>query len=490
METVFGAYPDRLVLASPQRKAKLVLPNSAEDRLYVAISGKAASGKDPESPYRINLGAGWSTRSVPDPTPFEVRLDLSAVFMLGLAHDTDMQCLVDDGICKISNSAFEVEIEAATGRPVEFRVNSNPQNVSLTVRTQKQALDAELARLQGPLAASAASYDSTSPWKARLEFTVDELLFAAEQSHLVDELEWLRALPKLIHLWSPPAIADLFEPAFQEIPETDAAFRLPTQRAGWSLGTILEPGSQARRLFIARSILPVYHRLVPPGGALWPVGRDLALQWGTDHLTPADRLWSPDLSVDMSPAAQLLMQLFDEHINSPLSMFVARESLQCLELAAIRQGLEPFLKGDSWSSQWLLSLAKALRGLDESELKNVLAILIGDDVVREALATSLALLRQTPEAPLQKVVLQVIDRFWTEVWKQQVGQSLPAAYYQKDDLDAWLFEPGPHSDLNRRVQAIEEYKRRQQSAQLSPEDKPVAAETKKPLAFETPGFDQ
>lgn len=40
------------------------------------------------------------------------------------------------------------------------------------------------------------------------------------------------------------------------------------------------------------------------------------------------------------------------------------------------------------------------------------------------------------------------------------GQTLPSAYYLRDDLQ--YFEPGPEFKLTRQVEAIEEYKARQQ----------------------------
>ena len=42
------------------------------------------------------------------------------------------------------------------------------------------------------------------------------------------------------------------------------------------------------------------------------------------------------------------------------------------------------------------------------------------------------------------------------------GQTLPSAYYLRDDLQ--YFPPGPEFKLSREVQAIEEYKLRQRGA--------------------------
>jgi|SRR5579863_3747499 len=53
------------------------------------------------------------------------------------------------------------------------------------------------------------------------------------------------------------------------------------------------------------------------------------------------------------------------------------------------------------------------------------------------------------------------------------GQTLPSAYYLKDDLQ--YFPPGPEFKLTRQVQALEEYKLRQQGGAVSDEAGPAAA---------------
>ncbi len=52
------------------------------------------------------------------------------------------------------------------------------------------------------------------------------------------------------------------------------------------------------------------------------------------------------------------------------------------------------------------------------------------------------------------------------------GQTLPSAYYLKDDLQ--YFPPGPEFKLTRQVQAIEEYKLRQQGGGMIDEAGPAA----------------
>ena len=51
------------------------------------------------------------------------------------------------------------------------------------------------------------------------------------------------------------------------------------------------------------------------------------------------------------------------------------------------------------------------------------------------------------------------------------GQTLPSAYYLKDDLQ--YFPPGPEFKLTRQVQAMEEYKLRQQGGATSDDAGPA-----------------
>ncbi len=64
------------------------------------------------------------------------------------------------------------------------------------------------------------------------------------------------------------------------------------------------------------------------------------------------------------------------------------------------------------------------------------------------------------------------------------GQTLPSAYYLKDDLQ--YFPPGPEFKLSKQVQAIEEYKLRQQGIGAEAEAAPQGPEAPPPAPG--PGF--
>jgi hypothetical protein len=65
------------------------------------------------------------------------------------------------------------------------------------------------------------------------------------------------------------------------------------------------------------------------------------------------------------------------------------------------------------------------------------------------------------------------------------GQTLPSAYYLRDDLQ--YFPAGPEFKLTRQVQAIEEYKLRQQGLGLEAEAAPPA-QAPGPAPAPGPGF--
>src|SRR4029077_17789300 len=100
------------------------------------------------------------------------------------------------------------------------------------------------------------------------------------------------ALHKLVHLWSPPAVADLFATLPEPFPKGDDVFRLPTQRGAWSDGTALDAGSKARKLMTTNFVFPVFRHFAPLAGDIWPVGRDLILGSANGDALPVDSLWN------------------------------------------------------------------------------------------------------------------------------------------------------------------------------------------------------
>jgi hypothetical protein len=511
LDMLFGVYPDRLVFAAPQRRMSLQLPNSAEDRVLFNVQGKAASAKSIERgdrSFRLAFGLGFSNVSKPKPTAFEVNARFSPVFAISLAHTDKPQCTLREGVWEIRSEALELQFDAATGRLIELRCpdDSDEVKMDVSIRTATDALEADRITFEAALAKCTTAYDASSPWQSRVEFFVDCWYHVARQARwqAIDQriaaaiahcdrasswqtvndvcseiqqclrgeersaegVESLRALQKLVHRWSPPAIADLIEPWWgRTLPQPRDPFCIPSHRAGWNYDDLLKPGSPSRKNFIARLVLPIYHNLVPRTGWMWPAGRDAALYWAAQDRNPASRLQQNVLSPDTGPLGELFLGSLDtlflgtfdtpiegglSDFNADLSESAGRIGLQRLAPAAIERDYRALLKGDSWLGQWCLSLAGALRELNESELR-ALARLLPDDVPREAIVQCLLRLRTSRDKPIEQVLPLALDALWSEVLIEPVR----AAFLRMANL-AEIRPDEPHRDDHVRQVSAEE----------------------------------
>ena len=425
-EILFVAYPDRLVLAAPQRKAKLILPNSAEKRLVFSVEGKAASERslerDESQPFRLSLGMGLSTRSRPKPSPFEVKAECSPAFLTSLANSEASKATFHDGVCEFSCEFGSIQVDAATGRLIELKYIDDSEFYStITVRTEQDALKAELRGLEATLAAASVAYDAASPWKSVLEFFADEWLYGVRQEGS-EGIELVQALRKLIGLWNPPAPGSLFEPWDRMFSKDEKLWYVPTQRAAWSYEGCREPRSLSRKN-LAALLLPVYRRLVPKTGWLWPTGRDAALYWASGEDMPGAKLRDAVDSPEMGPLGDLFLGTNGSWFDIDLGEIAGRAGLKRLAAAAFANDYRPLLAGDSWLGEWFLSLAKALRQLDEAELK-ALARLLPESSYRKAFVTSCLLLKEHPEKPLEQVLSPALDSLWADLIFESVRREL------------------------------------------------------------------
>ncbi len=481
LDVLFGVYPDRLVFAAPQGRMRLQLPNSAEDRVMFKVEGKAASAKPIERGdklFRLSFGLGVSNSSKPNPTAFEVTARFSPAFAISLAHTDKPQCTLSDGVWEVRTESLELQFDAATGRLIKLRCCDDDVKMDVSIRTERDALDADRLTLEAALAECTTAYDAASPWQSRVEFFVDCLYHVARQARwqAIDQriaaaiahcdrvsswqavndacsdirqylsgedrsAEWvesLAALRKLVHRWSPPAIADLFAPWARKSPEPVDPFLIPSQWAGWNYDDLLKPGSPSRKNAMAGVVLPIYRNLVPRTSWMWPAGRDAALYWAAQDRNPASRLRQNVLSPDTGPLGELFLgsldTLFFGTLDAPvegersdfyadLSERAGRIGLQRLATAAIERDYRALLKGDSWLGQWCLSLASALRELNESELR-ALARLLPDDVPREAIVQCLLQLRTGRDKPIEQVLPLAFDALWSEVLIEPVRAAL------------------------------------------------------------------
>ncbi len=321
-----------------------------------------------------------------------------------------------------------MKIDGTTGRLLEFGTRGE-STAKVTVRTEKGALDAETANLERSLAASVEEYDPSSPWKSVLEFFVDESLHMAtwEGSNEAARNRYASVSSSIV--WSPPGLDDLWD--FTQAPaQPDDPFWIPSHRAGFSYAGLFKPHSASRKN-LAGLLLPIYRRMVPKTGWLWPAGRDAALYWAAED----DK---PGFGFD-----DIFLATLDWRLRACLDKNAEGTGLQSADVRAIARACEPFLSEDSWLGRWFLSLAASARELDESKL-NALARLIPENAPREAVVQSLLLLKSDPAERIDQVLRFALDQLWTGVLRSGVEESLGESSVPPDE---GAIQPEPNDQI-------------------------------------------
>jgi len=412
LDVVFLAESDRLILADLARKAKLVLPHSTKAHLIFNAEGQPASERDLECGkhrFELKFGMGVNNESRPSPTPFEVQAKFSPAYMSSIAHNDNTKSALADGIWKIEDDDSIIQIDAETGRPVEWRGKVDADVGQLTIRAEKNALKSELQRLAGPLAASAIAYDAASPWKSVLEFFVDECLYAASQAGTQESLESLQALRKLVQHWSPPGFDEFWDPA-GGAREPHDTFRAASQFHGLSYDGLFKPGSLTRK-YLVGMFLPMYRRLVPKTGWLWPGGRNAALYWAAADDKAGFRLQE-----------QFLASL-DWQIGETINRSSVSPQSQSLDARGFADLCRPFFTDDSWLGKWCVSLAQSAGRLDEAEL-NALVRFLPKSPARQTVADCLRLLRNDLGQPVGQRMQTALDRLWMDLLQLHIEAAI------------------------------------------------------------------
>ena len=174
-DILVASYPDRLVLASPQAaEANRLVPNRGR-RLPLSLLHAPNCSKEGTPQFDLWLGRhpDVATTQLRNATAFDLDVLLSPAYMLGNLPKDQTTCILSEGILTIGDALSALQVEAATGRLVEYRFADRNGAVSFSIRSEKQALAAEFRTIERTLATATAGYDSDSPWKSAAEFLVD-----------------------------------------------------------------------------------------------------------------------------------------------------------------------------------------------------------------------------------------------------------------------------------------------------------------------------
>ncbi|MBI3861437.1 MAG: hypothetical protein HY290_06035 [Planctomycetia bacterium] len=418
----------RILIGNLLRGATVEFPNSGEDQLRFTVGGDAASEKTLErgdaQKFRINLG--WNLRSHRDKRSPAVKVvtDFAPVFMLSLAHSGESRGTIHDGICEFTDENLHLKFEADTGRLIELRRDEvEYDGVAFVVTTSKDAFQQEVARLEASFSRASREYDRNSPWKSLAEFAVEEWLDGIGGDARPGDLESLRVLRKLIERWSPPALSELLAAAEGPVHDRDDPFWIPTHIVGFGLADWQSGDSRLRRNLIGQLALPLLQEFLPARGWWQLVGRDLVLMWPGQSTNFSVNLADVADSAEIGPLGECLLATLSPYVGKDVGESAGLAGLRRLSTAAFRRDYEPLLAQDSWLGRWFVSLAEAVRSLDESEIR-ALCRLLPATAPREQIATALLELKADPRTPIVRALSAALDRLWLDVLRTELSATL------------------------------------------------------------------
>ncbi|MGE5191836.1 MAG: hypothetical protein ACM3U2_04995, partial [Deltaproteobacteria bacterium] len=413
--------PDRIVLADLGRQARLVLPIPDTDRVLFNLACEPSKKPERGKNFQIHLGMAWKSSSKPRELPFEVRARFSPAAMISLAHLDKPKTTVDERFVKLVTPSVAITIDRKSGRPSELRWTGGGGG-SLTCRFERGAHAVMVQALDGRLDATRDEYDVQSPWKPLAEFFIDEWIAVTSGVGSSEGLETMRALRRLCQRWTPPAFNDLLSAWLTPTPENFDEFRIPWHNVIRPLGDDSPVEPRVYENFVM-GWLPVYRRLVPKTGWMWPVGRGAALHYVSHSPTVKANLETTIASGEVGPFGRVLLGTVGPLLQLPPVGVAGEDALPHLSTAAFRKDYAPLLAKDSWLGNWFVSLAEALRGLNQEEL-SALSRFVSGEQSRMGLFAILMQLKLNPEEPIEPVLAGVLDRFWASVLRDSVESAL------------------------------------------------------------------
>jgi hypothetical protein len=418
----FMARDRRAIVHAPQVGKYLEIEHSNSMQLFSSISLNAFKPrKAKDLGTSMSLGLEFKTVSSGAATPLNVKAELSPLaVLLESSRFTDVKSQTAAGILTLQAEGLGVEIDERTGRPIDVELNSKERG-QIHFRTERGALRREFDRQEELLRNSTNVFDADRPWNSFAVYGLNEYIRLFNDELSPGSQASLAALGKLCQHWSIEPLGDLIRP-IDDLDWSPEAFRLPGKQVQWAYPTLamLDIGASGT---LAGYLLPIYRELVPRTGWFWPMGRDGLLAAMGRQPGVWEQMAQYKQVADSGPLGHLTAAWALQPYCPKVSKKLANRAIKRLSAQAFQADYTPLLVGDSWLGQNIVSLADALRHLDESEIR-ALVRLLPDKSHHCQIADSLLLLKADSRRPVDRVLPVVFERLWQTSVKPPVETTL------------------------------------------------------------------
>lgn len=418
----FIARDQRAIVYSPLNATHLESPLSNKTQLKIniallAVKPHSAIGRG----MLVNFGLGVKSLSSGTSTALALKLDLAPLaVLLGGNAFANVECKSEAGMISIRADGVDIQLDERTGRPVHFQVSSKEFG-TLHCRTGRGALRQEFDRQELLMADSQNVYDLKRPESSLAAYFIGESARLYNDRLTSEQQQSLAALLKLIRNWSIEPVSELLSDSGGDV-NLPEAFCLPKKQVQWAhpaLSVLDFDGAGTT----AGYLLPIYQKLVPHSGWLWPVGRDSLFALIGRPMSTWEDIGQDNVVIDSGPLGHLTTALALSAFSGRASQKLANQGAKRLSAKAFQDDCAPLLAGDSWLGRNVLSLAEALRGLEAAEIE-ALVRLFADKSHRREIADSLLLLKADSKSPVRDVMLEVCEQLWQTSVRRTVETAL------------------------------------------------------------------
>jgi hypothetical protein len=429
---------DHAAFYSLEQKRKLVASAlGLQLKTYVTIDPKIP-GPNPsetnEAPFTLSFGAGFNrlfdekSRTGVSPVGAQqspgycLELTLPPVAFVDIPQRSNSACWFEGPVMTLSNEAFVLKIEAATGRPLEFIAKGETGKGDIQAHFQPGAFARVTKAIQENAREVPNAYDTNAPLSSLAAFLVPEVLsFEFVKSALKGKVstETLSRLPALIKKLD---LQEILSPLAQFWARQSGA---DEDQEAFFIPEILEPGASAGATGIAAAaewLSRHSEELFPARSWLSGLAREagLLLRGNSEYLGPTlETLYE---SKEPGPLACWIISELLERIHHPLARKFAARGLERLATADFRRDCRLLLQGDSVLSQTAVKLLEALRRLDAPEIETFAALQTAARA--EFIRQSSTRLREAKEMPVFEAIAPALDSFWEKELKPQLTLAL------------------------------------------------------------------
>lgn len=447
----FIARDCRAIFYSPMTATSLEFEHSTTTQLLIDVTLGAVK---PESAKKLgiyfNLGGGIKSNSARTATALSLRACIAPLAVLLEGKQlADSEFKSEGGILTLRTEGLNLQIDEKTGRLLQFEVTGKEWGM-IRCRTSRGALQPELDRQERLMAGSTNVFDAKRPEGSLLVYWIDEYRRLFQDDLTPEQQASLAALQKLCRNWSIETVSELFS-HFVDNDRSANAFRLPKKQIQWAhpaMSIVDYDGAGTA----AGYLLPIYRKLMPQAGWLWPVGRDGLFALMGRPIGTWDDIGQYQAVVESGPLGHLTSALALAPFSPRVSQKLVSQAAKRMSARAFAEDYAPLLDGDSWLGRNVLSLAEALRLLDVSEIEALVRLFTPDSHHR-AVADSLLLLKVDTQAPARNVLPEVCDELWRSTLKLHVERALTSLTSGGSSGKSGMFQNSKNDPLKSEAQS-------------------------------------